>query len=516
MFDTFKYNLKHNRKSITRAVTAWFIFGAIILVFIFWGLTPRQNGLSVQDGTAAIVNDISVPRAQLVELMDRMRREPRFQQYQSLGPEITQQLVEREAMKQLLEGEIIRQEADKQRIWTTDAEVRDVIMQDPRLQTDGHFSSEIYHNLLNAVRKTASEYENDVRFERSVRRTVAVFRSSLQPLKLETEREKQLSEIKTNIDFVRIPIESLISPERVSQADVKAYLAQPENEAKTKSEYEAHKKDYTTDDSVRARHILIKTVERDSDSETKALARANDIEKRLKSEDFAKLAKEFSEDPGSKDKGGDLGFFSKGHMVPEFEKAAFALKVGEISAPVKSSFGYHIIKLDDKKAAATRTYEEVREDIASQDIAKERSHQAIVDVEKALQAGDQAAVLKFVEANKLKWDESGTFAINAESVPKMGVGDDAIRAAFQLTNERPIANRLIREGAVAYIMKRNTASAEKAKVEPKKPGADALTEYMTANRRTEESLRQWVDGLKLTARVSYGQISRGNRQSSDD
>jgi foldase protein PrsA len=102
---------------------------------------------------------------------------------------------------------------------------------------------------------------------------------------------------------------------------------------------------------VKASHILV------DDEKT-----ANEIKAKLdKGEDFAKLAKEYSKDPGSAEKGGDLGWFGPGKMVKEFEDAAYALKVGEISKPVKSDFGYHIIKVTDKEEK--KSFEEMKEEI---------------------------------------------------------------------------------------------------------------------------------------------------------
>ena len=104
---------------------------------------------------------------------------------------------------------------------------------------------------------------------------------------------------------------------------------------------------------IRASHILVETEDQ-----------AKDIEKRLKAgEDFAKLATELSKDPGSGKQGGDLGFFTKERMVPEFSTAAFALAINEVSAPVKSQFGYHVIKLTEKREKPVPTFEEVKDQI---------------------------------------------------------------------------------------------------------------------------------------------------------
>ncbi len=107
-------------------------------------------------------------------------------------------------------------------------------------------------------------------------------------------------------------------------------------------------------EEARARHIL---VEKEEDAKA--------IHKRVKAgEDFAKIAQEASKDPGSGKEGGDLGFFTKERMVPEFGEAAFALKPGEISEPVKSQFGWHIIKLEEKRVKPLPTFDQVKERIA--------------------------------------------------------------------------------------------------------------------------------------------------------
>lgn len=116
---------------------------------------------------------------------------------------------------------------------------------------------------------------------------------------------------------------------------------------------------------VRARHILVR-VPADASKADKdaALAKIKDVQKRLKKgEDFTDLAKKFSDDPGSKERGGELPPFTRGEMVPPFEKAAFSLGVGDTSDIVQSDFGYHVIRVMEKKAASKPSFEEIKDDL---------------------------------------------------------------------------------------------------------------------------------------------------------
>ena len=133
-----------------------------------------------------------------------------------------------------------------------------------------------------------------------------------------------------------------------------------QNEAKTAVTDEAMKKVYAdaikevgNEQEVSARHILV-------ESEDDAKAISADLKK---GGDFAAIAKEKSKDPGSKDSGGDLGFFTKDQMVPEFAEAAFKLDKGQVSDPVKSQFGWHVIRVDDKRTKQPPTFEQVKDQI---------------------------------------------------------------------------------------------------------------------------------------------------------
>ncbi|MDK2784633.1 MAG: hypothetical protein PWQ41_286 [Bacillota bacterium] len=133
-------------------------------------------------------------------------------------------------------------------------------------------------------------------------------------------------------------------------ADVKVTAAEAEKY------YREHLAEFKIPEQVKASHILV------ADEKL-----AQEIRSRLlKGEDFGKLAKEYSIDPGSKEAGGELGYFSRGQMVPEFDKAAFETPIGGLSPVVKSSFGFHIIKVEDKKPARTLSFAEVEKVLTKQ------------------------------------------------------------------------------------------------------------------------------------------------------
>lgn len=167
--------------------------------------------------------------------------------------------------------------------------------------------------------------------------------------------EKLNSAIRTMLQQQKWMKSQVNDQDKISDADVKKF-------------YDANTEEFKNPDTVKASHILFlvnkddpeDVVKKKEEAAKKAAARAN-----KKGEDFNKLAKELSEEPGAKESGGDLGFFAKDRMVPEFADAAFSLKVGEISAPVRTQFGWHVIKVTDKKPAGTVPFEEVKDQITA-------------------------------------------------------------------------------------------------------------------------------------------------------
>ena len=156
-------------------------------------------------------------------------------------------------------------------------------------------------------------------------------------------------DIRKGMTIEKLIVERFVDKTTVPEKEIKAY-------------YESHMNLFKQPEQVKASHILIKVDPKAKESEKEdALKKIRDVQKKqIKGDDFAKLAKEYSQGP-SNAKGGDLGYFKRGQMVPAFEKVAFKLKPGEVSDIVKTRFGYHLIKVVDKKPESTIPYEEIKD-----------------------------------------------------------------------------------------------------------------------------------------------------------
>lgn len=168
--------------------------------------------------------------------------------------------------------------------------------------------------------------------------------------------DREAIQWQTDLQRDRIRMDALMQT-RIAEA-----AARSDWEKLAREHYTANREKFETEEQVRAAHVLIRTEERSDDE---ALALAEEIAQRARNgEDFAALAEEHSEDPSAGGNRGDLGFFGKGQMVPEFEEAAFALQnEGDIAGPVKTQFGYHVIRLQARREAGVRPFDQVRDGI---------------------------------------------------------------------------------------------------------------------------------------------------------
>ncbi len=177
--------------------------------------------------------------------------------------------------------------------------------------------------------------------------------------------DAQLKEAGQSPEKLNSSLRTMLQQQRWMQSQIKDQDKIADTDAK--AFYDSNTEEFKNPETVKASHILFmvnkddseEVVKQKEEAAKKAAARAK------KGEDFTKLAKELSEEPGAKESGGDLGFFSKDRMVPEFAEAAFTQKPGEIGAPVRTQFGWHVIKVTDKKPAGTVPFEEVKDQIAA-------------------------------------------------------------------------------------------------------------------------------------------------------
>ncbi|HEY5743767.1 MAG TPA: peptidylprolyl isomerase, partial [Terrimicrobiaceae bacterium] len=199
----------------------------------------------------------------------------------------------------------------------------------------------------------------------------------------EEDFSKQLAQVGQTSDQLTENIRKMLQQQRWLESQISGKTEVTEDEAK--KFYEENKAEFQQPETVKASHILFRVNKEDAeDVANQKLKQAQAAEERAKKgEDFSALAKELSEEPGAKESGGDLGFFPKDRMVPEFAEVAFKEKVGDISDPVRTQFGWHVIKVTDKKAPGTLPYDEVKVQLLSYLKAK-KQEQAAQDLLKSL------------------------------------------------------------------------------------------------------------------------------------
>jgi len=371
----------------------------ILLIFIvpsfaFVGLEGYSR-MSDSDNAVAKVAGQKINQQE----WDNAQRDQIERVRQQYGPQVDAKVFDSPEFKNgVLESMIVEKamsaEAARRNLSVAEPSLQQAIMGIPGLTLpDGKFDSERYKAFLAARGMTTASFEANVRHDITLQQMRSAVQSSafvpmdvanrisdiagqereVQQLRYESpkyiskvtvtdemltafyDKNAALFEIpeQMSVEYVILTASSVAASITVSDADIKSY-------------YEQNAKRYATDEQRRASHILI-TVKSDAPDADKAAAKAKAeallAQVRKKPGDFAKLAKENSQDPGSAVKGGDLGFFGKGMMVKPFEETAFKLKKGEVSDLVQSDFGYHIIVVTDTKGAASKQLSEVKNEI---------------------------------------------------------------------------------------------------------------------------------------------------------
>lgn len=385
-----------------RSWAAWLIIGLIILSFALWGIQDYADGGA--DATVAKVNGKDIK----FDDFQRAYQNERERLRQALGSDFDTLFQDETKLKQQLLERVIREHLAQQAardmgLRVSDAELAGYIQGLPEFQDNGRFSRVRYEQILRSAGLTAQGFEalqrDDLLFAQlfaGVRDTVFVSAHQFDAAVRLQHQQREVSYLvipagkfkdavqvddKAVQEYYAQQRERYITPEQVSieyvelaGADIAAAV-KPDEEALRK-QYQEQKAQgaYDSPEQRHARHILI-SVEANADeaAQAAAKARAADILQRLKrGADFAKLTAEVSQDPVSAKQGGDLGWFGRGVMDQAFEEAVFALAPGELSEPVQSALGWHIIKLEQLRPAHSKSFEEVRVGLEQ----AERQHEA--------------------------------------------------------------------------------------------------------------------------------------------
>jgi len=379
------------------------LFGVIIVVFIFWGIGSfRANKSSV----VAEVNGKTIPVQEFAQAYERTLKSLRAQN-PNLTPEQLKTL-KKQVLNQLINAELLRQKAKELGVVVTPQELRQAITSLPYFQNKNkQFDPNIYKNLLKINGLTPAQFEQNYKHNLLIKKMETFIGLPAQVDDGEIYDLYKFVQAKMVVDYVLLPISEYLNKVKISEQEIKEYynkhkqefiepekikisyllltpkaLASKEKVSAKEIEeyYKQHQQEFYHPAKVKARHILIRLPQNATQEEVKkAEAKIAKIEKALKQgKDFAELAKKYSEGP-SRTSGGELGWFTRGMMVKPFEDAAFALKPGEVSKPVRTVFGLHLIKVEAKQPAGITPLAEVREEIKSK-IAQSKAGDKLADL----------------------------------------------------------------------------------------------------------------------------------------
>jgi len=430
---------------------AWVIVILITIPFALWGIGEYFS--AQETVVVAEVNGDELLAQDYQETLTRRRASLR----QQFGRNIDASVLESDVFKRRILDEMIAQrlvvdDLRAQRYRIGDEQLADYIRNNEAFQENGQFSADLYSLALRRNRLSPIEFENRLRTSNMISQVSQGFDRSVIVVDAELDDLIRLEQERRDVAWIEIDSEAHVADVVVSDADVQAryeqnrqaYMTDEQlrieyielsldeiaaqitpDEASLQAEYAERKTNYTRAEQRGAQHILL-AVAADADEASEAGVRqqAEELVQQLRDgADFAELARAHSTDSLSAEKGGDLGLFERGVMVGAFEDAVFAMEVGQVSDPVRSQYGYHVIKLNEIKAQEIKPYAEVREQIAEEYARREATSRfgqmaeemqnLVYEQPNTLQAAADALGLKVQQS---EWfSRSGGDGIAAES-----------------------------------------------------------------------------------------------------
>ena len=396
----------------TSGIVATLFLGAVAVVFIFWGAHGLVDFNMGPKTYAAKVDGERIP----TETVRRAWQQRQSQLQQMLRNELPPDLVKSQQsalLDQFVQESLLKQRASRYGYHVSDQDLAARVMEYPQFQIDGKFSKDRYNAVVRASGLTESQFEAELQSGLLIDqlRNAVVESAIVAPYEL--DRRYAMEKQEREIDYALIAASSFEATTTITDEQVKKWYDQnqdkyllPETvnlqyieltrehaesgiqvtEPALKEYFEQVKDRFTTQERRHGRHILITVGEGVDDAAAKQ--KAEELTAKAKAgADFAQLAKDNSKDPGSAQQGGDLGWAQRGMFVGPFEDALFTMSIGEIRGPVKSDFGYHVIKLDEVEAGHVKTFEEAHAEVEA-DFRKDRAQNIFYDESQKL--ADQA------------------------------------------------------------------------------------------------------------------------------
>lgn len=411
-----------------------FVLLLIIFPSFVVGGVVGFSGFGSQKNEVAQVASISISSDEF----DKALRDQLDRLKQAYGQDFDAQLLNTpEARQNILDDLIARKaliaETATHKLTVSDKAMQQNILDTPGLKkADDTFDNERYRSLLAMQGMTPAMYEAQLRQDLVLQQLVGSVQATSITSKTVAERIALISEQEREVQALSFNAKEFAAQVKLTDEMLRAYYAKnsaqfeiPEllnaeyvmlsndvlaqqvvvTDAEVQAHYEQNKKSYTTDELRRASHILLGMTKETPEKEKQAVkAKAESLLAQVRKDpaQFAQLAKEHSQDPGSKDKGGDLDFFKRGAMTKAFDDAVFKLKQGEISGLVETEYGVHIIQLTEIKASVAKSLDEVKADLTA-DIKKQKASKAYAEAEETFSntVYEQSDSLQAV-ADKLK------------------------------------------------------------------------------------------------------------------
>lgn len=372
---------------------AWVIVGVLIIPFALWGINEYFGNSGPL--TVATVNGTEISKREFQQVF----YEQRARMQQMLGEQYDSRIfdsqIKQRVINELVERELLLQYANEHGYRVPEQIIAETIRSIDAFREDGVFSNELYNQNLQAQGQSPGSFEQRVYRVLLSGQLPDGITSTVLVTDVELEAVVRLEEQKRDLRYLLLPMAKFHGEGVADEAAIQAYYeehagrymtveraqveyvelsaadlttdASPE-EDELREFYQSQASQYSVPEERHARHILIQ-LEEDADEVAVEAARkrAEEAIAKLKAgESFDELVKQYSDDPGSSDSGGDLGYFGRGTMEPDFEKTVFDMQPDDLSDPVLTSFGYHIIKLEDIRPATSKPFEVVRDDILLQ------------------------------------------------------------------------------------------------------------------------------------------------------